>query len=224
MTKIVHPYAHRLGILRDWKSRWFSDPKKYFNNLKEDIVIRDVISKKMKGHFISLVEIERSQKATRVIINTSRPGMVIGRQGEGSQKLRAEIIKNLSKKGIKVNNEFKLDIVETKNPDSDAAIIAASIVEGLEKRIPFRRVAKQAVEKVSSQRNVKGVRIVLSGRLGGAEMARKEEFKKGSIPLQTFRADVDFIRERASLPYGDIGIKVWVYKGLVFADADKNVN
>lgn len=216
MTKIVHPYAHRLVVLRDWKSRWFSLGATYKDNLKSDIVLREYLDKRLRGYYVSSVEIERNQKATRIAIRTSRPGMVIGRSGEGAQKLRADILALIRKQKLNIAADLKIDIVEVENPDADARIVAYSIVEGLEKRLPFRRVMKQAAEKVMAVRGVKGVRIYLGGRLGGAEMARTEELKKGSIPLQTIRADVDYARERAHLSYGDIGIKVWIYRGEVF--------
>lgn len=218
MSKIVHPYAHRLVTLRDWKSRWFADTKKFANELKADVVIREYLDKKLRGFYVSGVEIERNRKSTRLIIRTSRPGMLIGRGGDGATKLKSEIEKKLAKRGIDIPKEFKLDIVEVENPDADAAIVAYSIAEGIEKRLPYRRVMKTSVEKVMGVRGVKGVRIVLGGRLGGAEIARGEELKKGSIPLQTIRADIDFAREKAHMTYGDIGIKVWIYKGEVFND------
>lgn len=219
MTKVVHPYSHRIGILRDWKSKWFFSGAKYKDNLVSDLKLRKFLDKRLKGLFVSLVEIERSEKALRIILKTSRPGVIIGRSGEGAQKLKADIEKFIRKNNLEASAEVKVDIVEVDNPDADARIVAYSVAEGLEKRMPFRRVGKQVVEKVmATSRGVEGVRILLSGRLGGADMARTEEIKKGSIPLQTFRADIDFARERASLPYGDIGIKVWIYKGEVFED------
>lgn len=223
MSKIVHPYAHRLGILRDWKSRWFALSGKYRENFKADCLMRDYLTKKLRGFYISTIEIERNQKATRVIINTSRPGMIIGRSGEGITKLRQEFTDAMKKKGVALPADLKLDIVEITNPDADAAIVAYSVAEGVEKRLPYRRVIKQAVEKVMQARGVQGVRIVMGGRLGGAEIARGEELKRGSIPLQTFRADIDFAREKAHMPYGDLGIKVWIYRGEVF-EGDKNAN
>lgn len=223
MSKIVHPYAHRLGILRDWKSRWFALGNKYKENFRADSLMRDYLTKKLRGFYISTIEIERNQKATRVIINTSRPGMLIGRSGEGITKLRQEFTDAMKKKGVALPADLKLDIVEIQNPDADAAIVAYSVAEGVEKRLPYRRVIKQAVEKVMQARGVQGVRIVMGGRLGGAEIARGEELKKGSIPLQTFRADIDFAREKAHMPYGDLGIKVWIYRGEVF-EGDKNKN
>ena len=219
MSKIVHPYAHRLIILRDWKSRWFAGDKKYQNNLKADVLLREYLEKKLRGNYVSSIEIERSQKATRIIFRTSRPGMLIGRSGEGTIKLKNDITTFIKKHKLSMSEDLKIDIVEVTNPDADARIIAFAVAEGLEKRMPYRRVIKQTIEKVMAVRGVEGARIVLGGRLGGAEIARSEELKRGSIPLQTFRADVDFARERAHLPYGDIGIKVWINRGEVFNEA-----
>ncbi|KKQ34327.1 MAG: 30S ribosomal protein S3 [Candidatus Nomurabacteria bacterium GW2011_GWB1_37_5] len=216
MSKSVHPYAHRLVVLRDWKSRWFQVPKKFKENLRGDVLIREFLQKKLRGFYVSLVEIERRSKSVRIVIHTSRPGTIIGRSGEGAVKLKEDLMKLIRKSSVAMPNDIKLDIIEVQNPDADASIIAYSIAEGLEKRMPYRRVLKQTVEKVMSQRNVQGIRISLGGRLGGAEIARSEEIKKGSIPLQTIRADIDFARERAHLPYGDLGIKVWIYRGEIF--------
>jgi len=217
MSKIVHPYAHRLIILRDWKSRWFADSKKYRDYLKSDVLLREYLEKKLRGMYVSSIEIERSQKTTRFIIKTSRPGLIIGRNGEGATKLKEDILNKINKLKLTKPENFKLEIIEVSNPEADATIIAYMVAEGLEKRMPYRRVIKQIVEKVMMAHGVKGVRIVLSGRLGGAEIARTEELKRGSIPLQTFRADIDFRRERAALPYGVIGIKVWIYRGEIFS-------
>jgi small subunit ribosomal protein S3 len=166
--------------------------------------------------YVDQVEIERNDKSFRVIVKTSRPGIIIGRNGEGVTKLKNEILAFLKRNDISVTNDFKLEIEEVKTPEASASIVAQMIAEGLEKRMPFRRVMKQMIDKVMASREVKGVRIFLSGRLGGAEMARQEELKKGRIPLQTIRADIDFKRFEANLPYGNIGIKVWIYKGDVF--------
>lgn len=217
MSKIVHPYAHRLIILRDWKFHWFADPKKYCDYLKGDVLVTEYLEKKLRGMYVSGIEVERNQKTTRFIIKTSRPGLIIGRNGEGVVKLKEDILKKINKFKLLKPEDFKLEIVEVSNPEADAAIVAYMIAEGLEKRMPYRRVVKQMVEKVMSAHGVQGVRVVLSGRLGGAEIARTEELKRGSIPLQTFRADVDFKRERATLSYGVVGIKVWIYRGEIFA-------
>lgn len=217
MSKVVHPYSHRLVTLRDWKSRWFG-ANKYKDLLASDVIIREFLAKKLRGFYVSRVEIERNAKSTKIIIHTSRPGMIIGRSGEGINKLKADLIKILKNKNIIVSEDFKLDIVEVVNPDADASIMACSIAEGLEKRLPYRRVMKQAVEKIMSARGVKGARIYIGGRLAGAEISRSEQIKRGSIPLQTFRADVDFAREKAHMSYGDLGIKVWIYRGEVFKE------
>jgi small subunit ribosomal protein S3 len=221
MSHTVHPYSHRLGIIRDWKSRWFGMNKQYRDFLKGDVLIREFLVKKLRGFYVAGIDIERSEKSLRVIIKTSRPGMIIGRSGEGAVKLKEEIISLMTKKNLPQSKELKLDIEEIRNPESNAAIVGFMIAEGLEKRLPFRRVMKQMVEKVMANRDVQGVRISLGGRLGGADMARYEELKKGRIPLQTFRADIDFAREKAHMTYGDIGIKIWIYKGEIFAK-DKN--
>ena len=224
MSKIVHPYAHRLIVLRDWKSHWFGAPKKFKDYLKGDVLIRQFLTKKLRGFFVSTIEIERSQKLLRVILRTSRPGMIIGRSGEGAIKLKNDLLKMMAKSKIAIPEEVKLDILEIPVPEADAGIVSFMVAEGLEKRMPYRRVIKQTLEKVMSTRGVQGARIVLGGRLGGAEIARSEEVKKGSIPLQTFRADIDFARGRAHLPYGDVGIKVWIYRGNIFnKDTRSNV-
>lgn len=217
MTHTVHPYAHRLGTLRDWRSRWFvADPKRYREYLKSDTVIREYLVKRLRGMYVSDVEIERSQKLVRIIIKTSRPGMIIGRSGEGAQRLKADLEKVTRKLKLVENPDLKIDIEEVRSPESNAAIVGQMVSEGLEKRMPFRRVLKQTVEKVMANRDVKGVRIHITGRLGGGDMARAEEIKRGRIPLQTIRADIDFARIEAYLPYGVIGIKVWIYRGDVF--------
>ncbi len=216
MPHNVHPYAHRLGIIRDWKSRWFSTGTKYKEFLRADMTLREYLEKKMRGQYVASVEMERNDKTFRLIIKTSRPGVVIGRSGEGSTKLRAEILRFASKKKLSIPTDFKLDIEEIKSPEANAAIVGQMIAEGLEKRLPFRRVMKQMIEKVMANRDVKGVRIYCGGRLGGSEIARGEELKKGRIPLQTLRADIDYAQEKAHMTYGDIGIKVWIYKGDIF--------
>lgn len=224
MSKVVHPYAHRLVTLRDWKSRWIAGDKKYQEYLKSDVIMREYLTKKLRGSYVSSIEIERSPKATKLIIRTSRPGMIIGRNGEGLQKLRSDIDKLIRKQKLLAASDFKVEVVEVQNPDADAAIVAQSVSEALEKRLPFRRVLKQAAERVMGAKGVQGVRIVVGGRLGGAEIARTEEVKRGSVPLQTIRADVDFAREKAHMAYGVIGIKVWIYRGEVFSQKEDAKN
>lgn len=218
MSKVVHPYSHRLVVLRDWKSRWFATDKNYVDNLKVDVTIREYLEKRLRGFYVSSVEIERGQKAVRIILRTSRPGMIIGRNGEGATKIKADIQKELKRNKLETTDDIKLEIVEVPSPDADAKIVSYMLAEGIEKRMPYRRVMKQIVEKVMAVRGVHGVKLYVGGRLGGAEISRSEELKRGSIPLQTIRADIDFARERAHMPYGDIGIKVWIYKGQVFGD------
>jgi small subunit ribosomal protein S3 len=224
MTHVAHPFIQRLGINRDWRSRWFTnDPKKYREYIRTDAAIRKLLQKKLKGMSIDAIELERtSEGALRILIKTARPGLVIGRSGEGATKLRKDIDMLLRKLKLSEKPDVKLDIEEVRSVESSAAIVGQMVVEGLEKRMPFRRVLKQTVEKAMANRDVQGVRIIVSGRLGGADMARREELKKGRIPLQTLRADIDFARERANLPYGVIGVKVWIYRGDVFADRGGN--
>lgn len=216
MSHTVHPFSHRLGIIRDWRSRWFAGKGVYQGFLKSDILIREFLDKRFRGMYVSDTQIERNEKSLRIIIRTSRPGVLIGRNGEGAVKLKNDILKLISKHGLSKHQELKVDIEEIRSPESNSAIVAQMMAEALEKRLPFRRVMKQTVEKVMANRDVKGVRVFLGGRLGGAEMARVEELKKGRVPLQTLRADIDFAREKAHMTYGDIGIKVWIYKGDIF--------
>lgn len=223
MSHTVHPYSHRLGIIRDWKSRWFSQDKGYRTALKTDILIREFLTVELRAFFLGGITIERTRKAIRVVISTSRPGMIIGKAGDGVVKLREKVLKLLKKEKIDLGGqELKIDIEEVRNPEANAAIAGMMIAEQLEKRLPFRRVMKQMIEKIMAVKEVKGVRIYLGGRLGGAEIARSEEMKRGRVPLQTLRADIDFAREKAHMTYGDIGIKVWIYKGEIFKRDQKD--
>jgi small subunit ribosomal protein S3 len=217
MSHTVHPYSHRLGVIRDWKSRWFNTDRDYRKALKGDLLIREFLQKELRSNYIGGLDIERNQKTLKVIVKTSRPGMLIGKAGDGVTKLRAKILKLLNNNKIKLDGqELKVEIEEVRSPESNAMIVGMMVAESLEKRLPFRRVMKQTIEKVMANKDVKGVRIRLGGRLGGAEIARSEELKKGQIPLQTLRADIDFAREKAHMTYGDIGIKVWIYRGEIF--------
>ncbi len=217
MTHTVHPYAHRLGIIRDWRSRWFATDKKAFrDNIAVDNAVRMYLSKKLRAMHIAEIEIERTQAELRVLLHTARPGLVIGRSGENATKIRKELAAVVQKAAPGHGRAIKLDIMEIRQPETSAAVVGMMVVEGLEKRMPFRRVLKGTVEKVMSSRDVIGVRIVVSGRLGGADMARTEAIKRGRIPLQTFRANIDYATQEAHLPFGVIGIKVWVYLGEQF--------
>jgi len=219
MSHAVHPYSFRLGLLRDWKSRWFN-LKKYSQFIKSDILLVEWLEKKLAGMYLEDINIERTPGVLHFVLKTSRPGLIIGRRGEGAEKLKKDIKKFLSKNKLEIPPELKLTIEEVKQPETHDKIVAQMIAESLERRLPFRRVMKQTMEKVMANREVKGIKVALSGRLGGAEMSRREWLKSGQIPLQNLRADIDFTRERAHLPYGDIGIKVWIYRGEIFT-ADK---
>ncbi len=226
MTHVVHPYAHRLGIIRDWKSRWFVRDRAQFKEfLKADTLLREWLKKRLKGMYVSDIEIERGASTLRIIVKTARPGMLIGRSGEGIKALNNEIAKKLNKMNLTEMPKVKLDIEEIRSPEASAQIVAEMIAESLEKRMPFRRVLKQTIDKVMANREVKGVRISISGRIGGAEMSRKEQIKKGRVPLQTLRADIDFAKAEAYLAYtGLVGIKVWIYKGDIFEEDKKAQN
>jgi len=211
MTHVVHPYSFRLGIIRNWKSRWFN-AKKYKKFLKADVIVREFLEKRLRGMYVDSIDIERSPDVFHIIVKTSRPGLVIGRKGEGVEKLKQEIFKLMKKNNLDFPRELKLTIEEIRRPETRSAIVAQMVAENLEKRLPFRRVMKQTIDKVMANNEVKGVKLVLSGRLGGAEMSRKEWLSRGQMPLQTLKADIDYAQERAHLPYGHIGIKVWVYR------------
>lgn len=217
MTHTVHPYSHRLGITRDWKSRWFGVKNKYKEFLKSDVLLRGFLEKKLHGMYIANIEMERGEKILRIIIETSRPGVIIGRSGDGAVKLKNDIVKFIAKNKLSTGGEVKVDIKEVKSPESNASLVAQMIADGLEKRLPFRRVVKQMLDKVMANRDVKGIRIIVSGILGGNSMARTEMIKRGRIPLQTFRADIDYAQYTARLALGAVGVKVWIYKGELFS-------
>ena len=214
----VNPIGFRIGITQDWKSKWFSK-REYKKNLKDDIEIRSGISKKWKAAFISDVEIERSAKMIRIVIKTARPGVLIGRGGSGIEDIKNYVQSNFFQNNKNIN--LKVDIQEVKSMEESAAIIAQNIADQLEKRMPFRKVMKSSLEQISKNKKVKGVKISLSGRLGGAEMSRREWAAKGTLPLHTMRADIDFARATAYTTYGTLGVKVWLYKGEVFEGEKK---
>ncbi len=222
MTHRVHPYVFRIGEIRPWKSRWFNN-KKFASYLMEDAKLREWLGPKLAPSHLESLEIERSPNTLHIIIKTARPGILIGRGGEGAERLKDDIRKFIAKLWRRFHiepekREIKLTIEEVRSPETHAAVVGQMIVEDIQNRKPFRRVLKQMLEKVSSSREVKGVKIVLKGRLDGAEMARYEWGKKGRIPLQTIRADIDYAEKTAFTTYGTIGVKVWIYKGDIFAD------
>lgn len=215
MGRKVNPFFFRLGEITTWRSRWFN-AKKFKNFLKEDYYLRDFVFQKLRKSGLSNIEIERSQNNIKIIIFTSRPGLIIGKGGAGIESLKNEIEGFYTRK-IKVDKNakvnIKLQIEEIAKPDSNAQIVGQQIADQIEKRIPFRRTLKQALDKVSQDKDVKGVKVMMSGRLDGSEMARREWLSKGKVPLQTLRSDIDFARVNAYCRYGVIGIKVWIYKG-----------
>lgn len=223
MTHRVHPYVFRLGETTTWKSRWFQ-PKKFKAYLREDTLLREWLWKRLAGVHVSSIEIERSPTTLTLIIRTSRPGILIGRGGEGIERLKEDVerkirtIAETSPDRVRTHEkrEVKLTIEEVRFPETDAHIVAAQIREDIERRIRFRRILKQTVEKVAAHKEVKGVKVMLSGRLDGAEMSRTQWLKNGRIPLQTIRANVDYAFMEAQTTYGVIGIKVWIYKGDVY--------
>jgi len=216
MSHKVHPFIFRIGKVTNWKSRWFNQ-KKYAELLKQDVRLREFLMKKLERASIEAIEIERSANLINVIIKTARPGLVIGRGGGGAEELKAEIKRFLEKEKADLKNlEIRLEVEEVKQPTAQAAIVAADIANQLERRLPHRRVMKQALEKILQNKEVKGARVMVKGRLGGAEIARKEWLKKGRIPLQTLRSHIDYGQATAYTSYGTVGVKVWIYKGEVF--------
>lgn len=214
----INPIGLRLGITQSWKSKWFSK-KEYKTNLRQDIEIRGDIMKKWKQALISEVEIERSAKMIKIIIKTARPGVLIGRGGSGIEDVKNHIQKNFFKSNK--NTNLRVEVQEVRNFEESAMILAQNIVEQLEKRMPFKRAMKSTLEQTMKNKNIKGAKIEMSGRLGGAEMSRREWASKGTLPLHTMRADIDFAKATAFTTYGTLGVKVWLYKGEVF---EKNTN
>ncbi len=204
MGQKTHPIGFRLGVNKTWASRWFS-VREYATFLHEDLKLRDFLKKKLNHAGVSKVEIERLANKIKINIHTARPGIVIGKKGTGIDQLRAEVQK-LSKSEIFIN------ILEVRKAEADAQLIAASIADQLQKRIAFRRAMKKAMSQ-AFKFGVKGIKVQCSGRLGGAEIARTERYAEGSVPLQTLRADIDYGFAEAYTTYGQIGVKVWVYKG-----------
>ncbi len=211
MSHKVHPKAFRLGYTEDWKSKWFNR-KKYKQYLEQDYLLREFLMKELKDAEIEKIEIKRSSNSLRIIIYSSRPGIVIGRGGAGVQELKNVIVNKIFK-GQTKNLDIKIDIQEIKQAETHAEIVAQNIAEQLERRMSFRRAMKKTMEKVIRNSEVKGIKVNLSGRLGGAEMARTEWLKKGEMPLHKLRADIDYALVKSHTNYGIIGVKVWIYKG-----------
>ena len=209
MGQKVHPHGLRVGIIKTWDSKWFAD-KDYEKFLLEDIKIREFIKEKLFLSGISRVEIERASNRARISIHTAKPGMVIGRQGSN-----IELLKNDLKK--MTDSVIDINIIEVKTPDMDATLVAENIANQLERRIAFRRAMKQCVGR-TMRMGAKGIKVQVGGRLGGAEIARSESYREGSIPLHTLRADIDYGTAEAHTTYGRIGVKVWIFKGEVLPE------
>jgi small subunit ribosomal protein S3 len=209
----VNPIGIRIGITTGWKSRWFASHD-YAKHLREDVQMRAFILKRWKAAAIAEVEIERSEKMIRLIIRTSRPGVLLGRGGSGIEDL-TRILRRRFFAGRRL--DIKVDVQEIKYVEESAALLAQQAAEQLEKRMPFRRVLKGMLDQAEKSKNVKGIKVEFSGRLGGAEMSRREWLSRGTLPLHTLRADIDFARYEASTTYGVIGVKVWLYKGEKFS-------
>jgi len=205
MGQKVHPYGFRVGITYDWKSRWFAKRPDFPKLILEDFKIRKYVKKALSTAAVSKIEVERASERTRVIIFTARPGIIIGRRGAEIEKLKEEIRTITGK-------EVLIDIKDIKNPNSDAQLVSENIAFQMEKRMPHKRAMKKAVQSALDS-GAKGVKIICSGRLGGAEIARRESYRVGSVPAQTLRADVDYGFSEAKTTYGLIGCKVWIYKG-----------
>ena len=218
MTHKSHPLSKRLGIIKDWNSRWFST-KNYQSNVRQDYFIRKYITDNYKNAGIANIDIERFANSTSVIIGTSRPGILIGRGGSGIEDMKKGLIKTLIKEAKKFKDEvpnpqnIRIEVREVRETEANASLIALNVAEQLERRIPFRRVIKRTLDRVVSHKDVQGAKIGVKGRLNGAEMAREEFVKQGNLPLQTLRADIDYAHHEAVTKYGIIGVKVWIYKG-----------
>lgn len=210
MGQKVNPHGLRVGVIKGWDSKWYAG-KDYEKFLLEDIKIREFIKEKLFLSGISKVEIERASNKARISIHTAKPGMVIGRQGSNIELLKSDL-KKMTESAIEIN------IIEVKTPDMDATLVAENIAAQLERRIAFRRAMKQCVGR-TMRMGAKGIKITCGGRLGGAEIARSESYREGSIPLHTLRADIDYGTAEAHTTYGRIGIKVWIYKGEVLPES-----
>ena len=213
MGQKIHPKGFRIGVIKDWDAKWFAPKKDYADYLLEDIKVREYIKEKLYLASVPRIEIERSANRLKVTVHTAKPGMVIGRGGSGVEALRKELEKMTGK-------QVNINIMEIKSPEMDAQLVAENIAAQLEKRTSFRRAMKQAVGRTMKSR-AQGIKVLCSGRLGGAEIARSEGYHEGTVPLQTLRADIDYGFAEAKTTYGRIGVKVWIYRGQILPDAKK---
>ena len=213
MGQKVNPHGARVGVIFDWSTRWYAGKKDFANNLIEDYKLREMLKEKFYSTGISRIDIERSAARMTVTLFAGKPGMIIGRSGKGIEELKAEVEKF-------VGHAVNIRVMDVKNPDADAQLIAENIAQQLEKRIAFRRAMKQSIQRAMKS-GAKGVKIAIGGRLGGADIARTEHYHEGSIPLQTLRANIDYGFAEAKTTYGRLGVKVWVYKGQVLPKPKK---
>ena len=210
MGQKVSPIGLRIGVNKTWESNWYADNTNFAKYLDSDNKIRKYLTKKLKDASVSSILIERNEKKTEVVINTAKPGVIIGHGGDEIEKLKAELSKL-------VNENVQISIKEVKNPDLDAALVAENIARQIEGRVSFRIAQKRAIRN-TMKAGAKGIKTEVSGRLGGADMARSEHYVEGTIPLHTLRADVDYAHKEANTTYGKIGVKVWIYKGEILGN------
>ena len=213
MGQKVNPHGARVGVIFDWSTRWYSDKKEFAKQLKEDYELRNMLKEKFYQTGISRIDIERSASRMSVKLFTGKPGMIIGRGGKGIEDLKAEVEKF-------VGHAVNIDVMDIKNPDADAQLVAENIAQQLEKRIAFRRAMKSSIQRAMKS-GAKGMKVSLSGRLAGADIARTEHYHEGSIPLQTLRANIDYGFSEAKTTYGRLGVKVWIYKGQILPKPKK---
>ena len=213
MGQKVNPHGARVGVIFDWSTRWYAGKKDFANNLVEDYKLREMLKEKYYSTGISQIDIERSANRVTINIFTAKPGMIIGRGGAGIEALKADITNFLGRPA-------HINVMEIKQPDADAQLVAENIAQQLEKRIAFRRAMKQSMQR-AMRAGAKGMKCAVSGRLNGADIARTERYHEGSIPLQTLRADIDYGFAEAKTTYGRLGIKVWIYKGQILPKAKK---
>lgn len=214
MGRKVHPIGFRLGVIKDWESRWYAEGEEYARLVTEDIAIRNMIHQKLGRSALSRIEIQRFPKQIAITIVTAKPGIVIGRKGSNVNALKADLEQMTAVQG----KNLRLDVVEVDRPELDARVVAESIVEQLERRVSQKRAMRQAIMR-AMRAGAKGVRIACSGRLSGAEMARREWAREGRVPLHTLRADIDYAHDEALTTFGRIGVKVWIYRGEVLPEA-----
>ena len=213
MGQKVNPHGARVGVIYDWSTRWYAGKKEFANNLNEDFRLRKMLKEKFYACGISRIDIERSASRMTVTVFAAKPGMVIGRSGKGIEDLKADV------EGF-LGHPANIRVMEVKTPDADAQLVAENIAQQLEKRIAFRRAMKQSIQR-ANKAGAKGVKVAISGRLGGADIARTEHYHEGSIPLQTLRANIDYGFAEAKTTYGRLGVKVWIYKGQILPKAKK---